>query len=402
MKILIFSEEYIKITKGMFVVWVNHSIEISKNHQLEILVNREHWALEELPKRLKENKNVGLKKLPFFMPITYVRSLLSLWDDKIKFRALKAIFGRFLNILISPLIILYFFFHFKKNKIDALYSHNGGWPAGQLCRWIIVGAKLAGIKNRIIIIHNYPGVEKYKIVRLIMRPVRLFQNWIMDICATEIVTVSDNVKDVLQLEFHREIKRNHNGIILDTPDENLTKVKWDHSGLVVGFVGALFPLKGPHVLLDAFRLVQVKCELALLGPSEPEYLKLLKEKAVLCTNKVSFLGFHQNVDSFFSQIDILVVPSIAFESFGMVVLEAMKHKKPVICSDFGGMKEIVIDGVTGFVVPAKDDKVLAVAITKLLKDKNLRQSMGEAGYERLLQDFTAEKMVERYFKLLRI
>jgi teichuronic acid biosynthesis glycosyltransferase TuaC len=400
MKIIIFSEEYVRITKGMFAVWVNHSLVVAKNHQLDILVNKEHWALEELPQNLKKNQNVTLKKLPFLMPITYVRTIFPSLDDKFKFRALKAITGRFLNILTSPIIILYFFFYFRKNKVDALYSHNGGWPAGQLCRWIIVGAKLARIKNRIIIIHSYPGVDKYKIIGFIMRPFRQFQAWMMNICATEIVTVSDSVKDVLQPEFRREIIRNHNGIALDVSNKNFEEVKWDHSGIVVGFVGALFPLKGPHVLLDAFQLIDSKCELALLGPSDPEYLKILKEKAKLCSNKVSFLGFHQNVDSFFSQIDILVVPSIAFESFGLVVLEAMKHKKPVICSDFGGMKEIVINGETGLIVPAKDDKALAAAITKLLENPELCQKMGAAGYLRLIQHFTAEKMVERYFKLL--
>jgi teichuronic acid biosynthesis glycosyltransferase TuaC len=153
-------------------------------------------------------------------------------------------------------------------------------------------------------------------------------------------------------------------------------------------------------LLDAFKSINMACELALLGPAEPVYLNILQQKAELCVNKVSFLGFHSDVHAFMSRIDILVVPSVAFESFGLVILEAMKCKKPVICSDFGGMKEVVEAGVTGLVVPAGDDLALADALSKLLSDANLRLKMGEAGYCRLNKLFTSEEMAAQYDELL--
>ena len=106
------------------------------------------------------------------------------------------------------------------------------------------------------------------------------------------------------------------------------------------------------------------------------------------------------VDAFMQKIDILVVPSIAYESFGMVILEAMKHKKAVICSDFGGMKEVVETGVTGLVVPAGDDLALANAISILLSDGDLRYRMGSAGYERFNELFTSEKMAFQYEELI--
>ena len=100
------------------------------------------------------------------------------------------------------------------------------------------------------------------------------------------------------------------------------------------------------------------------------------------------------------KIDLLVVPSVACESFGMVILEAMKYKKPVICSDFGGMKEVVENGKTGLVVPAGDILSLAKAIKKLLADADMRRQMGEAGYLRLNKLFTSEKMTAQYYELL--
>ena len=84
----------------------------------------------------------------------------------------------------------------------------------------------------------------------------------------------------------------------------------------------------------------------------------------------------------------------------MVILEAMKFRKPVICSDVGGMKEVVEDGVTGLVVPACDEPALAQAITKLLENPDMRSKMGEAGYHRLNDLFTSEVMAAQYDDLL--
>ncbi len=153
-------------------------------------------------------------------------------------------------------------------------------------------------------------------------------------------------------------------------------------------------------MLDAFRFVETPCELALLGPADATYLGELQARARRCKNKVTFLGFHDDVDSFMAQIDFLVVPSMAFESFGLVILEAMRHRKAVICTDFGGMKEIVEHGKTGLIVPAGDIRALAGSITDLLADMEATRRMGEEGYRRLEAQFTAERMVSQYDALV--
>jgi teichuronic acid biosynthesis glycosyltransferase TuaC len=405
MKILIFSEEYIKITKGMFVVWRNHVAGVSKRCMVDILLNNEHWAVDEASEEFRANANVSLRQLPFKMPSTLVKGLFGWCDNFWILRAGQYMLGQSLNLIMSPMIIFYLTFRLRQIKPSAVFSHNGGWPAGVLCRWIIVAACFARVPKRILIIHNYPQKFKGIVLRTLFSPIRFIQARLMDCCTTSIVTVSDSVKASLVGDvFYRSVTRIHNGIpsMEQLPNvlPDIFSLDWQPSGAVVGFVGALYPMKGPHVLLDAFKLVDIPCELALLGPAEPLYLKTLEQKAELCANTVSFLGFHSDVDAFMQKIDILVVPSIAFESFGMVILEAMKHKKPVICSDFGGMKEIVEDGVTGLVVPASDDAAMANAITRLLSDRDLMLQMGEAGYRRLNDFFTLEKMEGQYNELL--
>ena len=100
-------------------------------------------------------------------------------------------------------------------------------------------------------------------------------------------------------------------------------------------------------------------------------------------------------------MDILVLPSIAFESFGVVILEAMQRKVPVICSDVGGMKEIVINNITGLVVENNSVIGLSKAINILLNDEQKRLLMGQNGYERLINRFTIEAMVENYKKVIK-
>jgi teichuronic acid biosynthesis glycosyltransferase TuaC len=404
-KVLVFSEEYVRVTKGLFAVWTTHAAAASKQQRIAILLNRGHWALAEVEAALAANARVEIGCLPFSMPSALLARALAVLDRWWLLRSSRIALGEFLNLLALPLIVLYFYRTLRRIRPQVVFSHSGGWPAGPLCRWIIYGAALAGVPARILIIHNFPRTAGGRIWGWLAAPMRWVRARSLEKWSTAIVTVSDSVKATLdRAVFKRPVVRVHNGIELASRECGFAppsdRPNWKPTGPTVGFVGALFPLKGPHVLLDAFKLVETPSELAMLGPADPEYLKSLQLRATQCANRVSFLGYHEDVDWFMQQIDLLVVPSIAFESFGMVILEAMKHKKAVICTDFGGMKEVVQDGVTGMVVKAGDAVALSGAITALLTDSRRRDEMGDAGYRRLCELFTADKMVERYDALV--
>jgi teichuronic acid biosynthesis glycosyltransferase TuaC len=397
--ILIFSEEYRKVTKGMFRVWVAQAGEASKKHQVHILLNHEHWAFDEVQEKFCSNNQILVHRLPFDMPEKIFRRCLGLDYFPEKLKPLKLV-GAVLNSFFLPLIIFYMVLRVKQIRPDALFSHNGGWPAGRLCRWMIFAALLARVPSRIFIVHNFPYLgSSYMSIIYFLRSI--VWAWLIDKCATSIVTVSDSVKAELGKVFRQPVFRIYNGLDLSSEDcSDSSSLSWSSSGSAVGFAGALTPLKGPHFLLDSFKFVEFPCELALLGPSSQDYLKSLEQKAKLCANKVTFLGFHHDVDSFIKKINFLVVPSIAFESFGMVILEAMKHSKAVICTDHGGMKEIVEDGVTGLVVPSNDELALARAITKLLVNPDMASRMGKAGNQRLNRLFTSDIMTSHYDSLI--
>ncbi|NIO21873.1 MAG: glycosyltransferase, partial [Candidatus Aenigmarchaeota archaeon] len=95
-----------------------------------------------------------------------------------------------------------------------------------------------------------------------------------------------------------------------------------------------------------------------------------------------------------ASFDIFVLPSRS-EGFGRVNLEAMAMGKPVISTNVGGIPEVVLDGVTGILVPPGNSRELAHAIMKLLNDSELRESLGREGRRRVEEHFTLQAHVQR-------
>ena len=119
------------------------------------------------------------------------------------------------------------------------------------------------------------------------------------------------------------------------------------------------------------------------GGSLAKKLKQLA-KNLRIEDKIIFTGevAYREVPKYHNMLDITVFMSHS-ESFGVSVIEASSCMNPVIVSNVGGLPEIVEDGVTGFVVPSKDIKEVANVLEKLILDKDLRKTLGEAGRKRV-------------------
>ena len=102
---------------------------------------------------------------------------------------------------------------------------------------------------------------------------------------------------------------------------------------------------------------------------------------------VEFLGRVSDAEKaqLFRTADIFVSPATGRESFGIVLLEAMAAGTPIVCSDIHGYKGVVQRGSQAILVPPRDAKALAAAISELLADSSMRARMGAAGLERAQQ-----------------
>lgn len=190
------------------------------------------------------------------------------------------------------------------------------------------------------------------------------------------------------------------------PDYNKEK-KADET--VFGIVKSLTPKYGVGTVIRAFGLFmselpekeRKKVRLNIYGMGEQESaLKALTEKLHI-KDKVFFGGWIPNdqVPIVLNQMDVFVLGSES-ESFGVAAVEAMACGLPVVATCVSGFREVVEDGVTGFLVPVGDAERMAGRMRELYRDEGLRLKMGERGRKRVEQlyewDSCVDKMIEYY------
>lgn len=161
-------------------------------------------------------------------------------------------------------------------------------------------------------------------------------------------------------------------------------------------LAALAEHKDQSTLLKAMALVvrrRPQSRLFIIGEGELEE-KLKRQCAELSLQeKVRFLGFRKNPLALLKAMDLFVLSSCG-EGLGIVLLEAMFCGLPVVATRVGGIPEIVEEGSTGFLVPARDPEALSGEILRVLKDKELARSLAENGRKRVAQ-FSFETMSKR-------
>lgn len=160
------------------------------------------------------------------------------------------------------------------------------------------------------------------------------------------------------------------------------------------FVGALSAHKGVHVLLDAYRRLPAPPPLCLIGTRQADTPTTLPTGVSVAVDVP-----HPEVLRAMAGAAMLITPSTWPEPMGMVAAEAQLVGTPVIASRIGGLAEMILDERTGILVPPGDADALATAVTRLLGDRHLRESMAAAG-PAWAQRFTATEVIGRLEALL--
>ncbi|MBS9374375.1 glycosyltransferase [Rhodococcus sp. B50] len=166
---------------------------------------------------------------------------------------------------------------------------------------------------------------------------------------------------------------------------------------IIGIVAALRPEKDHACFLRAARrVVDVRPDARFLvigdGPCR-EDLETLVDRSGLRANVV-FTGSRDDIPRILRALDVVVLSSYSIECFPMALLEAMASGRPAVCTAVGGVPEMLVDGVTGRLVPARDARALADGMLELLDDPELARKMGRAARERVESEFTLRRSVE--------
>lgn len=282
-----------------------------------------------------------------------------------------------------------------EKKPDILHTHllhadTYGMPA----------AKLAGVQHVITSRHNDDDFRSRKAAK--------FASGIMWSGFKACIAISEHIaKFVVEVEGAPEEKIHT--ILYGTEHERLSDDMYTKARLsllvelglpsdvvLLGMACRMVEQKGVTYMLDA--MAQVYNELPnthLVLAGDGPLLHELKHKAadLEIAERTHFLGWRTDVLKLLMAYDIFLMPSL-WEGFGLVALEAMSKRRPVIASNVSALPELVVHEETGFLIPPKDSTAIANAIRALANDRDLRAHMGLVAEDRVEAQFSVDRMAK--------
>lgn len=295
--------------------------------------------------------------------------------------------------------------YLRQNKFDAVIIHNGGYVGDDLCNQMLTAAYrcVEHTLCRTYVLHSDAEKNICSKLRFSLYDKKISKE------ATQIVTVSEFTKNRMQWSsfISRDIQVIHNGIseTHTLPEEEKHKiVHVDSKDFNILMIGNFLDNKGQHKFIEAAGELHRKSDryrFTIIGNVYDEvYFKECKNliKKLGLTEKISIYHGIHNAAEFISLFDVLAVPSMYDESFGLISVEAMANGRTVVAFACGGIPEVVVDGRNGFVVPVGDARRMAEKIEWLAEHEEERKMMGERNRRDYEERFSAEAMTLRYMK----
>jgi glycosyltransferase involved in cell wall biosynthesis len=280
-------------------------------------------------------------------------------------------------------------------KPDIVQTH--GFHANLLGR---PAAKWAGVRVIIATESALPDIERNPWRRALNLPLHGL-NRLLDLGTQRIVVVSERVR-----RWKDRTARSPKVCVI-TPPCRLEAVEGfegkrpeaDRAGTrVLGVVGRLSAEKGHRFLIAAMPAILVRepqAQLLVVGSGPLEAKLRAQVEALNLTEHVQFLGYLPDVQTAFSRMDLLIVPSLS-DAFPLVTIEGMLMGLPVVGSHTGGIAEIIVGGETGLLVPPGDSTAIGQACRYLLSRPDVARQMGLRGRERALAEFHPSRFVARH------
>ncbi len=340
-------------------------VDISKNldksrYQVSVCVLREGGPLEE--ELLKED--IKIIKLP---PANNGIDYLSFWK---------------------------LFKIFREERPNIIHTHN--------TQPFVEGGIAAILAKTPVHVHTdhgrqFPDKRRY-----------MFAEWVFSHFANQMVAVSENLKK--DISKYESISPDKIKVILNGIDGNKYKNKIDKNkkrqelnidnryNPILGFVGRLSSEKGLTYLIKAMKnLVKEFPNILLLIVGDGGLLEELTQeaKALGLENNIRFLGPRPDINEILGILDVFVLPSLR-EGLPLVLLEAAAASLPIIATEVGGNKQVVTDGINGFIVKPGDVISLYNAIKQLIIDEGMRKEFGCKSFDLFINNFTIDKMIKEY------
>lgn len=285
-----------------------------------------------------------------------------------------------------------------QEKIDIFYISN-------TLLTLFYGGIFTSWNNKLTFITGIHSWDHDKINPL-YRISRILLNRILTTKFKSFIALSESHKKYLVKSEHipsNKITIINNGVNLDLFQKKMKfnikeKLGLPSSVPVVGIVAVLRPEKAHDIFLKAALLIHrilPQTHFLIIGDGQERFNLEQLSRDLNISKNVHFLGNCDNVPEILACIDVSVLTSFC-ETFPLTILEAMAASKPVVATDTGSVRDIIVDGETGIIVPTGDVEQIAEKILFLLRNKKIATKMGQFAYERAKQHFTIEEMTKKY------
>lgn len=211
------------------------------------------------------------------------------------------------------------------------------------------------------------------------------------------VAVSSDIKESLTKDYgiqEERLETIRNGIIVP----ELPGRSGQRDGFVIGSAGRFVRVKDYPFMIEVAKEVatqtdKIRFELAGEGPMQGDIQALIDKHGL--NERFVLRGFIQDVSTFYEGLDVYLNTSL-HEGIPMSILEAMAHEVPPVVPRVGGLEEIVTDGVDGYLVDSRNPREFAKRCITLHKNETLRRNMARAAREKIIAQFSIERMVNAY------
>lgn len=393
MKILIFSENY---WRGGMDSFIRNLLDAWPNRDDEFVVccNADHPGLVDL--KMTKNQRVSIQP-------HNKKTFVSFWKDRHYIFKTK---------LFRPFQVAIRYCFFFKNIFDCLsilkqqdskklLIINGSYPGGDSCRACAIANYLFFKRKSIHNFHN----EFYS-YPFILWPSEGLIDWFVRQSTSLWVTVSKNcaLSKVKRWHFSQTpVSFINNGL----PELDCLPLENKSKEMMVLVLANYEERKGHTFLLEAFSEVlkldpgiKLVCSGHTLDQEFKQRLYRLIDKLGIHSS-VELRDFTTQPNELIGQASFLIQPSVHSESFGLVLVEAMRLKKPIIATKVGGMPSILEGWADQCLVSPGDSNALADAIISLVNDRELIKKIGEEGFLVFKSKFTATRMAQEYEKVIK-
>ena len=285
----------------------------------------------------------------------------------------------------------------EKEKIDMIYTNTIVNFSGAIIAFITKKPHIWHIRE---IIPDNPDLHFFL-------PDRWLFNFILRYSNKVITNSSATSKQFRNSKLDWKIRIVYNAIDVEEfkihqPFPSINGVKT--TDYVVAVIGSLQKRKAQDDAIKAVKIVKEtipNIKLLIVGEGRKEFKNYLKNLTLKLgiSNNIIFTGYRDDIPSILCHCKLLLVPSWN-EPFGRVVIEAFATGIPVIGTNSGGVKEIIKDGVTGYLVPPKSPLIIAEKMIYLFHHKNIAKKMGNAGEETVRNKFNAQYYKQNIEKII--